>query len=92
VVEKTVTVMNHDGIHCRPSSMILMAAQEYPDCEFMVNTQKGNSDLSSILSLLGMGLDKGDEVTVRAEGPDAGSACERIADLFAYEFDFPKDE
>jgi len=57
--------------------------------EFKVVCDHGDSDLSSILSLLSLGLQKDDEVTISAAGPDAETACERIASLFEFEFDFP---
>ena len=52
MIQKTVKVVNHAGIHCRPSSLIITEAEKYPNCKFLV-------------------------------------ACEKIADLFALDFDFP---
>jgi phosphocarrier protein len=92
MIQKTVKVKNRAGIHCRPSSVILMAAQEYPECRLHVSSAKGDSELDSILSLLGMGLERGDEVVLRAEGTDEAAACERMAELFGREFDFPQPE
>jgi phosphocarrier protein len=89
MTEKNVTVNNKAGIHCRPSSAILTAVEDFPDVEFEICSSKGETNLSSILGLLAIGLQYGDEVTVKAEGPDEEAACEKIAGLFAYEFDFP---
>jgi len=89
MTEKTVTVKNQDGIHCRPSSEIITAANEFPDCSLTIATDKGKSDLSSIMSLIALGLAKGDTVTVMADGRDEKEACEKIASLFEYHFDFP---
>lgn len=69
-----------------------MAAQEHPECRFAVTSHKGESELDSILSLLGMGLERGDQVVVRAEGKDEAAACARMAELFGREFDFPQPE
>lgn len=90
-MKKTVKVQNRDGIHCRPSSIILLAAKEFPDCKFRVLTRKGESDLTSILSLISLGLECDDEVTVEVSGRDKEAACEKIASLFAFEFDFPRE-
>jgi phosphocarrier protein len=89
MVEKTVIVKNDAGIHCRPSSEIMMAVQEYSDCKFHINTSNGEADITSILSLIGLGLLKGDSVTLTVEGAREKEACEKIASLFEYEFDFP---
>ena len=89
MLEKTVTIRNRDGIHCRPSSAILTAVAGFPDCHFEVTCAQGDFPLDSILTLLSLGLQKGDEVTVRVEGGDEATALERIAGLFEFEFDFP---
>ncbi|MCF7791716.1 MAG: HPr family phosphocarrier protein [Victivallales bacterium] len=89
MAEKTVKVKNEAGIHCRPSSRIMQKVMEYPDCTFLIETTRGSADLSSILSLMSLGLQKGDKVTVKVEGPDNNRICEEIASLFEYEFDFP---
>jgi len=89
MAEKTVTIKNRDGIHCRPSSAILTAVAEFPGVQFQVICDHGDSDLSSILSLLSLGLQKGDEISITATGENAEAACEKIAGLFEFEFDFP---
>lgn len=86
--EKTVTIRNKAGIHCRPSSAIMMAAADFPGTSFLVTTAGGTTELKSILDLLALGLQQGDCVTVRATGPDEVAACEKIAGLFEKEFDF----
>ncbi len=89
MAKKTVVIKNRDGIHCRPSSAILTAAGEFSSTQFMLHSDKGESDLSSILSLLCLGLQKGDAVTITATGDRAEEACEKIAGLLEFEFDFP---
>lgn len=92
MTEIETTVQNEAGIHCRPSSEILLKRQEFPDCEITVSSDKGDTDLSSILSLIGLGLAKGDRVIVKTDGEDEENACKTIADLFAYHFDFPPQD
>jgi phosphocarrier protein HPr len=91
MLEKKVTIINEAGIHCRPSSMILMAAQEFTACKFRVISKNGESDLTSILSLISMGLEKGNEITIQADGPDAKTALEKISGLFAFEYDYQRE-
>lgn len=86
--EKTVTIRNKAGIHCRPSSAIMMAAADFPGTSFLVTAENGTTELKSILDLLALGLQKGDQVTVRATGPDEAEACEKVSGLFEKEFDF----
>ena len=86
--EKTVTIRNKAGIHCRPSSAIMIAAADFPGTSFLVTAENGSTELKSILDLLALGLQKGDRVTIRATGPDEMAACEKVAGLFEREFDF----
>jgi len=88
MVEKKTTVINSAGIHCRPSSVILTEVQNFPDHTFKIACTAGESDLESILSLLSLGIQCNEEVTVSVEGPDEESVCQKISDLFAFEFDF----
>ncbi len=69
--------------------MILLEARKFPGCKFKIMTANGDSDLNSMLSLISLGLSCGDGVTVSANGENEIEACEKISDLFAYEFDFP---
>ncbi len=88
---RTVTIHNEAGIHCRPSGVILNAVkQEFPYHTFTVKTADGmETELDSILSLISLGLGRGDRAELRVEGPDEDKAIQRIGDLFEYEFDFP---
>ena len=90
--KKTVTVLNVQGIHCRPSTEIIMKSQEFSNTTLTVEAKGEIAELNSMLSLLGLGLAQGDIVTMVAEGEDEHEACEVIASLFEYHFDFPKNE
>ena len=88
--EKTVIILNKAGIHCRPSSAILMAAMEFSqDHKMEATCERGSSGLGSILELLALGLQCGETVTVRVEGPKENEIGPKLAELFAHEFDFP---
>ena len=86
---KKVKIKNEAGIHCRPSSRIMQKVLDFPECSFNVKSSRGEADLTSILSLMSLGLEQEDEVTIIVNGPDEEKACEEIAELFGYEFDFP---
>ena len=88
MVEATATVQNAQGIHCRPSAVILKAAEEYAG-DIVVSNRNGEADLSSVLQLLGLGLCSGDRVNIRVSGPDEEAMCRRFVELFETRFDFP---
>ncbi len=87
--QKTVEIQNRAGIHCRPSSVIVLAAGPYlSDHEITVIGPRGSVKLASILDLLTMGLQKGESVTLEVAGPKENEIGTKLADLFATEFDF----
>lgn len=91
MIEKKVKIHNKAGIHCRPSSVILTAIKtDYPDTNFTI-TKEDNPpvELTSILSLISLGLHCGNEALLTVDGPKEEEACARIAGLFENEFDFP---
>ena len=91
--ERTVTIRNRAGIHCRPSGVILNAIRdEFPGHRFRLAAKGGEIELESMLDLLSLGLSRGTEARLSVEGPEADKAIERIGDLFEYEFDFPPRE
>ena len=88
--ERSVTIRNKAGIHCRPSGVILNAIRdEFPDHRFRLAAKGSEIELESMLDLLSLGLSRGAEARLIVEGPDPDKALKRIGDLFEYEFDFP---
>ena len=89
MVTKNVIVNNAAGIHCRPSNGILQKVLEYQECSFPIKTLKGETDLRSILELISLGLEKGNEIVISVQGKDEEKACHEISMLFSFNFDFP---
>ena len=87
--QKTVVIRNKAGIHCRPSSVIMVAAEPYAKGhEILITGPRGAAKLTSILDLLTMGLQKGEEVTISVTGEKEEELCLKLAELFETEFDF----
>ena len=91
MIEKKVKIHNKAGIHCRPSSVILTTIKtDYPDTTFTITKDGEPSvELTSILSLISLGLHYGNEAMLTVDGPNEEAACAKIAELFENEFDFP---
>jgi phosphocarrier protein HPr len=88
MVERTATVRNGHGIHCRPSATIIMEALPYAG-QIEVTSDSGRTNLRSVLELVSMDLEVGSIVQVRVSGPDEEQVCARLAELFETHFDFP---
>ena len=59
------TIKDENGIHARPAGLIAKKAQEY-GFEIIIRCNGKSSSLKKLLSLMGMGIKKGDTVTVSA--------------------------
>lgn len=79
---RTVTVANPDGLHLRPITAVSKRAATFQSA---VTLSKGDTtaDATAMIQLLSLAAGCGDEVTVRATGPDAAEAVAAIADLVA---------
>jgi len=83
-------VQNAQGIHCRPSALIVKYASEY-DGTIMVAGERGSTGLRSIMELMTLELYPNTEVTIQVEGPDEERVCQELVDLFETHFDFPPE-
>lgn len=85
-LERTVTVLNPQGLHARPADMIVRAASQF-SCNILIGKNGEMVDCKSILSLLTLGATQGTELAVSAQGDDAQSAVSAIGALFESGFD-----
>lgn len=88
MIERSATIRNGQGIHCRPSAKIVTEASHHPS-QIRVVSDAGEADLRSLLSLVSLGLQEGTTVRVQVTGGDESAVCDRIVELFETQFDFP---
>ncbi|MCA9322048.1 MAG: HPr family phosphocarrier protein [Planctomycetes bacterium] len=86
-VEKRVTVTNSEGIHARPSVMIVKLAQTFRSQLTVANDREGvEANARSILDMISLVATQGTELRIVAEGEDAEVAALSIVDLVASGF------
>ncbi|MBM7504745.1 dihydroxyacetone kinase phosphoryl donor subunit DhaM [Agromyces aurantiacus] len=73
---RRVVLRNADGLHARPAAELVKLASTFPQ-RVTVN----GTDAKSLLSIMAMGLVRGDEVEIASDAPDAEAAVDAIADL-----------
>src|SRR5262249_33253134 len=82
---RSVVVNNPQGIHARPAALIVRLAQQYQaKIEFIKDNYR--VDGKSILELLTLAAVQGTQLTMEASGPDAQTALDALAELFAGNF------
>ena len=85
-VEEQVTVASKVGLHARPAAAVVKAANELSTV-VRIGKDGRAVDARSMLSLLSLGAEHGDTVTVSAEGPDAAEAVAAMVALLASNLD-----
>ncbi len=78
--QKTVTIMAEHGIHTRPAALLVKAAKAY-DCDIIVECQGKQASAKSLFKLQTLGLYKGVQVKVSADGEQAKPAVDTVAEL-----------
>ena len=65
------------GIHARPAGLLVKKAKEFTST---ITISKGDKSAkaTALMKLMGMGIKKGDEVTVQVEGDDEEVAAAAI--------------
>ena len=74
------------GIHARPAGMLAKEAKALGDT--VVSVTKGDKTVkaSQLMKLVGLGVKKGDEVTVSVEGGDEAAALDAMKAFFKNNF------
>jgi phosphotransferase system HPr (HPr) family protein len=74
--EATVTLAG--DLHARPAGALSVAAGRYP-CAVQLSVNGTAADAKSVLAVMQLGASSGQQVTVRAVGPEARDAVAALA-------------
>ena len=85
--QTTVTVGSKVGLHARPAKEVATAATDLPAVVSIAKGEKVASDARSVLMILALGAEHGDEVTVSASGEGAEESVATLAELIATDMD-----
>ncbi len=79
-LQRTVTVVHRQGLHARPAALFVQLAKRFAST---VTVKKGRKivDGKSIMGLLTLAAGPGSRISILTNGPDAGAALERLAEL-----------
>jgi len=89
VKECTVVITNKEGLHARPASLFTKAAAKYQsELKLIKNGDTGKScNPKSIISILSLGVQKGDKLTIYADGQDEAEALKELQSLLEHGID-----
>lgn len=79
-MERKVIISNESGLHARPAGVFVKKASEFKsDVSIEFNGKKING--KSIMGVMSLGLSKGNEITIIANGEDEQDAVNALAGL-----------
>ena len=84
---RTVRIGSSHGLHARPAKMFVQAAKESGVPVTLAKDAGKPVDATSILGVIALGIEQGDYVTLTAEGDDAETVLDRLADFLATDHD-----
>jgi phosphocarrier protein len=85
MTEATMTIENKTGIHARPASIFVQTAAKFKS-KVQIKAKGKTVDAKSILMIMSMGLVKGTEITICADGEDEADAVAALKDLVESKF------
>src|SRR5437588_4367825 len=80
IMERTVTLGSKSGLHARPAAIFVQNAKGF---QSQVTLSKNEKTVNgkSILSVLSLGAEQGEQVVLKASGDDAQLAIDKLASL-----------
>ncbi len=82
---KTVKLLNEEGLHARPAGVFAKKASEFK-ATVVVKAGAASKNGKSVMSLMGLGIKGGSEITIEATGEDAEQAVTVLASLVENKF------
>lgn len=80
MISETITITNETGLHARPASVFVSTASKFTS-ELMLRKGEKQINAKSIMGVLSLGITKGTEITISADGPDEEEALGALVEL-----------
>ena len=85
MVERTVHIVNKNGLHARPAAEIVKTSAKFQS-EITLIKEGMEVNGKSIMGVMMLAAECGAALVLRADGPDADAAVEALAQLVANKF------
>jgi phosphocarrier protein len=85
MIERTVRIVNKNGLHSRPAAEIVKLAAKF-NSEITITKDDLDVNGKSIMGVMMLAAEHGSDITFRAEGPDAQQALDALATLVSNKF------
>lgn len=85
MISKEITMTNDTGLHARPAAMFVNMATKFKS-EIMVRKGEKQVNAKSILAVLSLGIAKGSDIVISAQGSDEEEAIGSLTGLIESNF------
>ena len=85
MVSNNVTVQNSVGLHARPATFFIQKANEFK-ASIWVEKDERRVNAKSLLGVLSLGIVKGAEISIIADGSDEKEAVQTLVELIKTNF------
>jgi len=85
MIERSVRIVNKNGLHARPAAELVKTAAKFKS-EITIVRDDLEVNGKSIMGVMMLAAEFGATLTIRGNGPDAQQAVDAIAELIAHKF------
>ncbi|MCR2793714.1 HPr family phosphocarrier protein [Microbacterium sp. zg.Y625] len=86
-ITRTVRVGSTNGLHARPAKLFAQAAKDSGIPVTIAKDAGAATNAASILGVIALGVERGDYVTLTADGDGAENVLDTLAELLATDHD-----
>ena len=83
---KNVTIQNEVGLHARPATFFIQKANEFKSGIWIEKEDGRRVNAKSLLGVLSLGIGKGTQITLLADGSDEREAVDALCSLVSRNF------
>lgn len=77
MIRKQTTIRIANGLEVRPIAMLVQVASQF-DSEIYIESGTKRVNAKSIMGMMALGLDTGEDVVIYANGPDEEQAMQKV--------------
>lgn len=85
IIDKVI-IRNKAGLHAKPASLFVQRANDFK-CEIYIKKESTRVNAKSIMGVMILAVQKGDEIEIEASGDDEKKAVEQLKLLIENKFD-----
>lgn len=89
MISDHVTVVNRAGLHAKPASLFVRAANRFVS-EIYISKGATRVNAKSIMGVMILEVQQGDEILIEAAGDDEGLAIRKLKELIENRFGLPE--